>query len=82
MHLVDEPVVIQVPVRDQNAEEGRVGTVREPRDVGQGGKVVGTRSEWAAYIEDQPGAFGFHLDTAPAHLVTAAVHTDPHRGRW
>lgn len=78
MHLVDQARVVEVRVRDQDTDKGRVAAIGQPRDGWQRHVVTGIRGQRLADVEDQTGALALQLDARTADLVRAAVDANAH----
>ena len=79
--LREQAVVVEVPVRDHDAEQRRVGAVGEPRHGGQRHRLAGRGRERAAEVEQEPPPLGLQLDAVAADLARAAVDADPQPAR-
>ena len=70
--------MVEVGVRDDDAEQCGVVARRETGDVRQRDVLVEAGGERAADVEDGALSSGLGFDAAAAELLAAAVDADPH----
>ena len=77
-HLREHSEVIEVRVRDQDAEQARVALADQPRDIRQRNLCTRARRDRPAQVEHDPHALGLELDAVAANFFAPAVDPDPH----
>ena len=75
----EQPVVVEVAVRDNDPEQRRVISAREAAHGRQRHVIAVIGGERPAEVEQEPGAVGLELDAGASDLARSAVDADPRR---